>query len=167
MFWFNTLRLSAMLLKIRRRLSSRTQFGVFWEVGRDTGRPTPIESSHLSVGWPGGRSGHCRARRAHRSTGRSTGLVHRSTVICLGLLHAPFLLLLIFGLCVIFLYLFYLLSPYIWMVIGVRIMTCRDGWLMSDLTDSFFGYVLSPSWIQVSFILLEGVCLELREFYGV
>jgi len=26
--------------------------------------------------------------------------------------------------------------------------------------------VLSPSWIQVSFILIEGVCLGLGEFYG-
>jgi len=26
--------------------------------------------------------------------------------------------------------------------------------------------VLSPSWIQVSFILIERVCLELGEFYG-
>ena len=33
--------------------------------------------------------------------------------------------------------------------------------LISDLVVSFFGYVLSPSWIQVSFILIEGVCLGL------
>jgi len=53
---------------------------------------------------------------------------------------------------------------------------------MSDLTASFSGSVLSPSWIQVSFILIEGVlspswihvsfiliervCLELEELYG-
>jgi len=52
---------------------------------------------------------------------------------------------------------------------------------MSDLTVSFSGSVLSPSWIQVffiliegvlslswiqvSFILIEGVCLGLGEFY--
>ena len=66
----------------------------------------------------------------------------------------------------------------------VRIMTwiCREDWLMSDLVVSFSGYVLSlswsqvffiviegilsPSWIQVSFILIEGVCLGLGEFYG-
>ena len=27
-------------------------------------------------------------------------------------------------------------------------------------------FVLSPSWIQVSFILIEGVSLELGELYG-
>ena len=27
--------------------------------------------------------------------------------------------------------------------------------------------VLSPSWIQVSFILIEELCLELGEFYGI
>ena len=53
---------------------------------------------------------------------------------------------------------------------------------MSDLTVFFSGFVLSLSWIQisfiliervlslswiqVSFILIEGVCLELGEFYG-
>ena len=53
---------------------------------------------------------------------------------------------------------------------------------MSDLVVSFSGSVLSPNWIQVSFILIEGVlslswiqvffilieerCLGLREFYG-
>ena len=53
---------------------------------------------------------------------------------------------------------------------------------MSDLTVFFSESVLSPSWIQVSFILIEGVlspswiqvsfilievvCLELGEFYG-
>jgi len=36
MFWFNTLRLSVFLLKIRCQLLSRTQFCVFWEVGRDS-----------------------------------------------------------------------------------------------------------------------------------
>ena len=35
MFWFNTLRLSVFLLKIRCRLLSRTQFCIFWEAGRD------------------------------------------------------------------------------------------------------------------------------------
>ena len=53
---------------------------------------------------------------------------------------------------------------------------------MSDLTVSFFGSFLSLSWIQVFIILIEGVlnpssiqfffiliervCLELGEFYG-
>jgi len=53
---------------------------------------------------------------------------------------------------------------------------------MSDLTVFFSGSVfeseldsssftliegvLSPSWIQVSFILIEGVCLKLGELYG-
>jgi len=37
---------------------------------------------------------------------------------------------------------------------------------MSDLAVSFFGSVLSPSWIQVFFILIDGVCLGLGEFYG-
>ena len=53
---------------------------------------------------------------------------------------------------------------------------------MSDLTVFFSGSVLSPSWIQVSFILIEGilslnwlqisfiqiegVCLGLGELYG-
>ena len=37
---------------------------------------------------------------------------------------------------------------------------------MSDLTVFFSGSVLSPSWIQVSFILIEGVCLGLGEFYS-
>jgi len=31
---------------------------------------------------------------------------------------------------------------------------------------SFSGSVLSLSWIQVFFILIEGVCLGLEEFYG-
>ena len=53
---------------------------------------------------------------------------------------------------------------------------------MSDLVVSFSESVLSPSWIQVffipiegvlspswnqiSFILIEGVCLGIEEFYG-
>jgi len=52
---------------------------------------------------------------------------------------------------------------------------------MSDLTASFSEFVLSsswfmfsfliegvlsPSWIQVFFILIEGVCLGLGVFYG-
>ena len=37
---------------------------------------------------------------------------------------------------------------------------------MSDLTVSFFGYILSSNWIQVSFMLIEEVCLGLGEFYG-
>ena len=67
---------------------------------------------------------------------------------------------------------------------SVRIMMwiCREGWLMLDLAVFFSGSVLSPSWIQVSFILIEGalspswiqvffipiegVCLGLGEFYG-
>ena len=51
----------------------------------------------------------------------------------------------------------------------VRIMTriCHEGsQLISDLVVSFSGSVLSPSWIQVSFILIDGVCLGLGEFYG-
>jgi len=32
----------------------------------------------------------------------------------------------------------------------------REYWLVSDLVASFSGSVLSPSWIQVSFILIEG-----------
>jgi len=49
---------------------------------------------------------------------------------------------------------------------SVRIMTWirREGLLMSDLVVSFYGSILSLSWIQVSFILIDGVCLEL-EFY--
>ena len=41
----------------------------------------------------------------------------------------------------------------------IRIMTwiCREAWLMSDLTVFFSESVLSPSWIQVSFILIESV----------
>jgi len=35
---------------------------------------------------------------------------------------------------------------------------------MSDLVV-FLGSILSPSWIQVFFILIEGVCLALGEFY--
>ena len=41
----------------------------------------------------------------------------------------------------------------------VRIMTRirhEGSQLMSDLAVSFFGSVLSPSWIQVFFILIEG-----------
>jgi len=38
---------------------------------------------------------------------------------------------------------------------------------MLDLAVFFSGYVLSLSWIQVSFILIEGVCLGLGEFYGI
>jgi len=52
---------------------------------------------------------------------------------------------------------------------------------MPNLAVSFYEFVLSPNWIQVSFILIEGVlslswiqiffifeeiCLELGEFYG-
>ena len=47
---------------------------------------------------------------------------------------------------------------------------------MSDLAVSFHRSALSPNWIQVFFILiegvlslswiLEGVCLKLGEFYG-
>jgi len=37
---------------------------------------------------------------------------------------------------------------------------------MSILEVSFSGSILSPSWIQVSFNLIEGVCLGLGEFYG-
>ena len=49
----------------------------------------------------------------------------------------------------------------------VRIMTWihREGWLMSDMAV-FSGSVISLSWIQVFFILIEGVCLGLGEFYG-
>ena len=36
---------------------------------------------------------------------------------------------------------------------------------MSDMTVFFSESVLSPSWIQVFFILTDGVCLELKEFY--
>jgi len=37
---------------------------------------------------------------------------------------------------------------------------------MSYLTVSFSKSILSPSWVQISFILIEGVRLELGEFYG-
>jgi len=37
---------------------------------------------------------------------------------------------------------------------------------MSDMTVFISGSILSPSWIQVSFILIDGVCLGLGEFYG-
>jgi len=37
---------------------------------------------------------------------------------------------------------------------------------MLNLELSFFGFVLSLSWIQVFFILIEGVYLRLGEFYG-
>ena len=81
------------------------------------GRPGPIESSYPSVCRLGGRPllchgrpGHVCARRAHRSTGWSTGL-------CPGLLHTPFLLPLTFSLCAIFLYLLSLsLSTYLWLL---------------------------------------------------
>jgi len=38
---------------------------------------------------------------------------------------------------------------------------------MSDLAVSFSGFVLSPSYIQVFFILIDGVYLGVGEFYGV
>ena len=38
---------------------------------------------------------------------------------------------------------------------------------MSDLAVSFFGSVLISTWIQVSFILIDGVYLEVEEFYGI
>jgi len=37
---------------------------------------------------------------------------------------------------------------------------------MSNLVVSFSGSILSLSWIQFSFILIDGVCLGLEEFYG-
>ena len=37
---------------------------------------------------------------------------------------------------------------------------------MSDLAIFFSRPILSPNWIQVSFILIDGVHLELGEFYG-
>jgi len=37
---------------------------------------------------------------------------------------------------------------------------------MSDLEVSFSRSILSLSWIQLSFILIDGVCLGLGEFYG-
>jgi len=37
---------------------------------------------------------------------------------------------------------------------------------MSDLAVFFSGSVFSPSCIQVSFILIDEVCLGLGEFYG-
>jgi len=53
--------------------------------------------------------------RAHRSIGRSTGLLHRltgrSTGSTSGLLHAPFLAPLSSDLCATFFHLLYLLSP--------------------------------------------------------
>ena len=51
---------------------------------------------------------------------------------------------------------------------GVRIMTWirREGWLISDLAVFFSGSVFSPNWIQVSFILIDRVCLRVGEFYG-
>ena len=95
-------------------------------VGRPAGRPThatvdrpdrppPTESRAISVGRPGpvDRSFLCTAR-ARRSTGRSTGLLHRSTESTSGLLHAPFLAPLSSDLCTTFfhlLYLLYLLFP--------------------------------------------------------
>ena len=36
---------------------------------------------------------------------------------------------------------------------------------MLDLAVFFSEFVLSPSWIQVSFILNDRVCLRLGEFY--
>ena len=67
---------------------------------RSTGRSTvPYH------GRPGEQPGHVCARRAHRSTGRSTGLVHRSTGWwtrpCPGLLQCLFLLPLTSDLCAI------------------------------------------------------------------
>jgi len=38
---------------------------------------------------------------------------------------------------------------------------------MSELVVFFSGSVLSSNWIQVSFILINGVCLELGEFFGI
>ena len=37
---------------------------------------------------------------------------------------------------------------------------------MSNTVVSFSESVLSPNCIQVYFILIDGVCLELEEFYG-
>ena len=68
----------------------------------------------------------------------------------------------------------------IWCILGlgriqvkgeiVRIMTLirhEGNQLMSDLTVSFSGSVLSPDWIQVSFILIEGVLrLDSSFFYS-
>ena len=51
----------------------------------------------------------------------------------------------------------------------IRIMTWihREGsQLMSDPLIFFSEFVLNPIWIQVSFILVDGVCLKLGEFYG-
>ena len=81
-------------------------------VGRPVGRPTHVpgrparstgtnlELAHVSRSTDSrpllchGRPGHACARRAHRSTGRSTGSVHRSTGrstgFCPGLLQCPF-----------------------------------------------------------------------------
>ena len=53
--------------------------------------------------------------------------------------------------------------------LSVRIMTRihhEGSQLMSDLTVFFSRSVLSPSQIHVFFILIDGVCLELGEFYG-
>jgi len=66
-------------------------------------------------------------------------------------------------------------------IVRIKTWIHREGWLISDSTVSFFGSILSPSWIQVSFILIEGVlslswiqvffiliervCLGLGEFY--
>jgi len=37
---------------------------------------------------------------------------------------------------------------------------------MSDLEVFFSEFVLSPSWIQFFFILIDGVCLGLGQFYS-
>ena len=42
----------------------------------------------------------------------------------------------------------------------------REGRLMLDLTVSFSESVLNPSWIQIFFILIDEICLELGEFFG-
>jgi len=39
-------------------------------------------------------------------------------------------------------------------------------WSWIQVSFNLIEGVLSPSWIQVSFILIEGVCLGLGEFYG-
>ena len=70
----------------------------FVTVDRAVDRAMSVHVMH--TGRLGGRPGS-----VHRSTGPSTG-------ICLGLLHAPFLLPLTSDLCAIFLYLLYLFSPY-------------------------------------------------------
>ena len=87
------------------------------------GRPGQTESWLMSVSQPldrpflchgrlGGRLGHVCACCAYRSTDLVHRSIGRSTGICIGLLHALFLFPLTSGLCVIFLYLLYLLSLY-------------------------------------------------------